>query len=163
MFLYIDYFSMSVLICFIFFFPFYCSSLQSYGSTGCMENAVFICVCLLQWSSLLQAWCSLMCLRVSVSPFMSWIPPPRPTLSPKRALPRLSVTPSHSSSLSLFHITGQNQRFYHICQLSMSSSSLTPLAQIEPILYSLCWHNSFIWQQSNATPKPSTPSSGCLS
>lgn len=27
----------------------------------------------------------------------------------------------------------------------------------------LCWHNSFIWQQSNATPRPSTPSTGCLS
>lgn len=60
-------------------------------------------------------------------------------------------------SLYLFHVSDVSR--YQLC---VSHTFHKPLAQTEPILYRqrLSWHNSFIWQQSNATSRPSVPSSG---
>lgn len=95
--IYIDYFSMSVLICCRLFFPFYCSSFQSRGSSGFMKNAVFIW---LSYSVVLFAsvmkFTDVYCV-FPVPPLLVISPSVSP-LSPKCALSCLGVTPSHSST-----------------------------------------------------------------
>lgn len=85
----------------------------------------------------------------------------RPSLSPKRALLCFSVTPSHSTSSVPFshhmskvicHVANfvfhpLPKQFWH--RLSLYCTEAVPTQQ-------------FYMQQSNATPRPSTPSSGCL-
>lgn len=106
-----------------------------------------------------------MCLCVPVSPFTSRMSPSRPSVSSvlhfHQSVPFscLSVTPSHFSSQPLFHISQVN---YHVANFVFH-----PLPK--RLWHSLSLHcteavptQQFYTQQSNATPRPSTPSSGCL-
>lgn len=159
--IYIDYFSMSVLICLTFFFFFVLLKFPKSWEIRLYEKCC-LSACLLQWSSLLQSWCSLMCL-CPPHPHMLWIS----LLSLSSVLhfhrsvpfPCLSVTPSPHSSFS-YHMSKSvtyhvakfvfhplPKHFWHSLSLYCTEAVLT---------------QQFYMQQINATPRPSTPSSGCL-
>lgn len=86
-------------------------------------------------------------------------PPPSSTFT--RACPSFATVWFRSAPPLCTFFTSQHK----ICDLSHCRLRISPTSQIrtELILQRLCWHNSFIWQQSNATPRPRTPSTGCLS
>lgn len=160
MFLYIYIYWLFFNVSFDFFCSsFYCSSFQSHGSSTLCLSAVS-----LGGPLLLQSWCSRMCLRVSVPPFTSWISPPCPSLSPKRALflPQCdSISLLLSAPFSTYHIS--KSVIYHVANFVFH-----PLPKHS-------WHSlrlhcteavptqQFYMQQSNATQtRLSTPSCGCL-
>lgn len=106
-----------------------------------LRKMLFIC-CLPQWSSLLQSWCSLMCLRVCLSLHVVSLSVriPRPSLSPKRALSCLRMTPPHSSSPPIFFFSYHNTKpvIYHAANFVFHALPQTLLAQSEPVLYRGC-------------------------
>lgn len=115
-----------------------------------------------QWSSLLQSWCSLMCLCVSVPPLMLWtLYPYPPSFTFTKACPSLPQCDSISLILSVpfsFHMP--QSVIYHDANFVFHPLHKHCWHRLS--LQRLCRHNSFYMQQSNATPRPSTPSSGSL-
>lgn len=99
-------FNVSFDLLLLFFSLFYFSSFQSHSSSGFMKNAVFMCLSpsvilpasVMTFTDVSLCLCpSLRVVKLSFSLSVS--------LSPKRALRCLSVTPS----LCLFHVTGKNR------------------------------------------------------
>lgn len=137
--IYIDYFSMSVLIC-LFFSLFY--TLLKLLESGFKKTMLFIClsVCLSLWSSLVRSSCRVACVCVSVCPY----PPPALHFHQSVLLLCLILTtPSHLSSLPLFfHVT------WHLCDYSITK--FVPPPRPDPgtvwtfTVQRLCGHNSFI-------------------
>lgn len=147
---------MFVLICLI--FSFYCLNFQSHRGSGFMKSVVFICLSpsmilpasIVLFTDVSLCFCPSLHLPLSVSNIRYLY----------RGVP-LRLTLSHSSSLSLFHVTLKSVN-YHIAKFVFH-----PLPKH-------FWHSlglycteavptqQFNMQQSNATPGPSTPSSGCL-
>lgn len=85
----------------------------------------------------------------------------RPSLSPKCALLCFFVTQSYSSSLSLFHITCQKV-IYHVANFVFHPHPKQFWHRLNLYFTEAVPTQQFYMQQSNATPRPSTPSSGCL-
>lgn len=154
--IYIDYFSMSVLICLTFFFFFVLLKFPKSWEIRLYEKCC-LSACLLQWSSLLQSWCSLMCLCPPPPPYvvnLSSVLILRPSLSPERAL-SLSQRDSISSLLLLLsHVKISD---LSRCQICISSTSQTLLAQSEPILYRGCADTTVLYatNQCNTQAKHS--------
>lgn len=153
--IYIDYFSMSVLICLTFFFLCTVEVSKVMGDQA-LWKMLFIC---LSPSVILPA-SVMMFTDVSLSP-----PPPyvvnlssvlilRPSLSPERAL-SLSQRDSISSLLLLLsHVKISD---LSRCQICISSTSQTLLAQSEPILYRGCADTTVLYatNQCNTQAKHS--------
>lgn len=152
-----DYFSMSV---FVFLFIVQVSKVMSVQAFWKM---LCLCACLPQWSSSYSPdvhWCVFLLLS---------LPSRRDSLSvltlypsPKCAVTCLSVTPLRSSSLSLFPRIYVRNCGLSRCQLCISSVPEHLWHRLSLYCVQEAVPTQFYMQQNNATPRPSTPSSGCL-
>lgn len=149
---------MSVLICFCFFFLF---TVQVSKVTGgqAFWKMLSLSACLPQRSSLLQSWCSLMCLYVSVPPVMSWVSLfVSSVLHLHQSVPFLAsawlhLTPPPClffiSHVKMWFITLPNLYFIHFPNTSGTVWAYT--------VQRLCRHNSFICNKAMQHPGQALP------
>lgn len=154
--IYIDYFSMSVLICLTFFFSLYCWSFQSHGRSGFMKNAVYLPVSFSDPPCFSHDvhWC----VFVPPTPICceSLFCPYPPSFTFTGACPflvsawlHLLTPPSLITCQNQWLITLPNLYFIHFPNTSGTVWAYT--------VQRLCWHNSFICNKSMQHPGQALP------